>query len=183
MRPEEYERYIHQKGISEQLESAITNTSFLTQQEKNDLIKFRYHTREGDYILIPYDQIKKTVVISDGELEKYYEKNKNDFMKPKKAIFSFIDVNKFDLISAVKTNEQILNDIYTERNTTDSYFYKMREYLKRNAKIKGLNVIDMRPILEQHFNKFGQTFDFPTDGHWNELGQELAAKAYLKINY
>lgn len=104
---------------------------------------------------------------------------------------SFKVIDEFlSRISSIVRNKKItliigahLNDIYTERNTTDSYFYKMREYLKRNAKIKGLNVIDMRPILEQHFNKFGQTFDFPTDGHWNELGQELAAKAYLKINY
>jgi len=163
MRPEEYERYIHQKGIREQLESAITNTSFLTQQEKNDLIKFRYHTREGDYILIPYDQIKETVVISDGELEKYYEKNKNDFMKPKKAIFSFIDVNKFDLISAVKTNEQILSDIYTEKLANGEYFkpslYKINHILISNQDTSSSS--HLKDIASQTHKRLNEGMSFP----------------------
>ena len=43
MTPQNYERYVYQKEITEQLKNSITDTSFLTKPEEGNLIKFRYH--------------------------------------------------------------------------------------------------------------------------------------------
>ena len=67
MAPKDYERYIFQKGISDQLRFAITDTSFLTQQEQEDLASFRFHKRKGSYILIPYKSIKKKINVTEKE--------------------------------------------------------------------------------------------------------------------
>ena len=52
MTPQNYERYVYQKEITEQLKNSITDTSFLTKPEEGNLIKFRYHKRQGSYFII-----------------------------------------------------------------------------------------------------------------------------------
>ena len=136
MKPKDYELYVYQKGISQQLKSVITDTSFLTLQEKEDLANFRYHERKGDYVLIPFNQIKSKVNIPDNELQNYFNKNTNDFMTETKATFDYIDVDKFDLISSITTNKKILKEIYNEKLNNGEYFqpssYKVNHILISN---------------------------------------------------
>ena len=133
MKPKDYEAYVHQKGISNQLKSAITDTSFLTQQEKSDLANFRFHNRKGNYILISYDEVKKKIKISNEEIQEYYDKHNKDFMTSEKAIFEYIDVDKFDLINSIDINEEILREIYATKLDRGEYFqssqYKINHIL------------------------------------------------------
>jgi len=113
------------------------------------------------------------------------EKNKNKEIE----ILSLRAIDQFlSQVSSITKNKKVTiivdadrNDIYTGLRTTDSYFYKMRAHLIEKAKITEVGIVDLRPIFENHFKEFGQSFNFPTDGHWNELGHELAAKAYLNL--
>ena len=72
-----------------------------------------------------------------------------------------------------------LSDIY-EGVRKKSYFRDMRSYLIDRANRSGIHVIDMEPVFAGHYAVHGRRFEFPTDGHWNELGHELAAEAYLR---
>lgn len=81
-----------------------------------------------------------------------------------KKVSILVDADRYDIYRGVKT---------------ESYFNTMRKYLMEQALQKGLSVIDMEPVFRKHFIDFGKRFEFPTDGHWNELGHELAANAYL----
>jgi hypothetical protein len=58
-----------------------------------------------------------------------------------------------------------------------SYFGQMRAYFLERAHTAGYETIDMQPLFLQHHARTQQRFEFPTDGHWNGLGHELAARA------
>jgi hypothetical protein len=60
-----------------------------------------------------------------------------------------------------------------------SYFDLMREYFKDQAVRFGHEVIDMQSVFEDHYRTHGKRFEFPTDGHWNELAHDLAAQQVL----
>lgn len=70
-------------------------------------------------------------------------------------------------------------DIYNNL-ITDSYFRDMRNHLINLAKIKGVSHVDMEKVFKSDFSTFGQRFEFPTDGHWNERTHRLAAMEFLK---
>ena len=122
MKPKDYELYVYQKGITDQLRFAITDTSFLTQQEQRDLASFRFHKRKGAYILIPYNSIKNKVNISEKQVFDYYQKNRDSFMTEGKAVFKYIDIDKFDLIKSISLNDTILKEIYDEKLNNQEYF-------------------------------------------------------------
>ncbi len=58
-----------------------------------------------------------------------------------------------------------------------SYFDLMRKYFIASATDKGYEVIDMQPIFIREHESHGMRFEFPADGHWNEAGHSLVAKA------
>ena len=57
-----------------------------------------------------------------------------------------------------------------------SYFDLMRKYFIAAARSQGYEVIDMQPIFIKEHESEWTRFEFPTDGHWNEIGHALVAR-------
>lgn len=61
--------------------------------------------------------------------------------------------------------------------TSESYFALMRRYFVRQGESLGYEVIDLHPDFLQEHDASSEKFEFPIDGHWNELGHYMAARA------
>ncbi len=121
MTPQSYEGYIYQKGISDQLKNAITSTSIITTQEKTDLIKFRHHTRNVNYKIIDFENVKKSITISDDVIRDYYDKNRSSFMSDAFAKYQYINVDKNDIIKAIPISDDIIINIYNNNLVNGDY--------------------------------------------------------------
>ena len=64
---------------------------------------------------------------------------------------------------------------------TGTYFDLMRRAFRSRAESLGYEVIDLDPFFFKHYATYGQRFEYPHDGHWNELGHALAAEAVLGV--
>lgn len=64
-----------------------------------------------------------------------------------------------------------------DSSVSGSYFVRMREFLLAEARHTGYEAIDMDPTFITHFQRTGERYEFPTDGHWNGLAHRLAAHA------
>ena len=74
------------------------------------------------------------------------------------------------------------DDIY--RNVQSiSFFNELRTYLIDSARLHGVSYVDMDPIFREDFLAFGEAFNFPTDGHWNERAHRLASQQLFKEYY
>jgi len=62
----------------------------------------------------------------------------------------------------------------------DSYVSRMRRYFKEQAGSRGYEVLDMQPAFIRKHRLDSSRFEFPADGHWNELGHELVADEIQK---
>ena len=73
------------------------------------------------------------------------------------------------------------NEIYHDGDSsstiTSSYFANMRRYFfKRSAEL-GYDYIDLHHVFKTHYQEYNQRFEFPFDGHWNELAHQVVADA------
>ena len=59
----------------------------------------------------------------------------------------------------------------------DSYAQRMRAYLTQEATARGYQVLDLAPHFLSAHQQTGVEFEWPTDGHWNAQGHEVAFKA------
>jgi hypothetical protein len=53
----------------------------------------------------------------------------------------------------------------------------MRRYFAAQARSRGYEVVDMQPAFVSRHRRDGSRFEFPSDNHWNALGQQLVADA------
>ena len=63
------------------------------------------------------------------------------------------------------------------RGAENSYEGVMRRYFMSNAARRGYPVIDMQPLLVEHYRIHGARFEWPQDGHWNALAHGVCADA------
>ena len=62
----------------------------------------------------------------------------------------------------------------------ESYIGRTRRKFMKHARNDGYRVIDLHPVFTEHFGRrHGQRFEFPTDGHWDALGHEIAAEQVI----
>ncbi|MGE0094020.1 MAG: hypothetical protein AB7M05_11560 [Alphaproteobacteria bacterium] len=53
----------------------------------------------------------------------------------------------------------------------------MRAYVMEQARVRGIEAVDLQPVFAENYARERRRFEFPHDGHWNDLGHELAAQA------
>lgn len=62
----------------------------------------------------------------------------------------------------------------------DSFVSQLRRYFKEQAVSRGYEVIDMQPVFIKKHRLDNSRFEYPTDSHWNELGNKLVAEEIQK---
>ena len=73
--------------------------------------------------------------------------------------------------------------IYSEaalRAAQSGYDIQMMRYIGERARAAGFPVIDLEPVFIERHRRDGARFEFPTDKHWNELGQRVVAEEISK---
>ena len=121
MNPDVYEQYIYQKGIRDQLRKAITNSSFLSTIDKKININANYHKKIGKIYILNKNMVNSDVQISLDEINEYYQNNKNDFMTNPEAEFSYIRLNKKNIILSIQVAEEEIKTRYKENLKTGLY--------------------------------------------------------------
>jgi acetyltransferase AlgX (SGNH hydrolase-like protein) len=64
----------------------------------------------------------------------------------------------------------------TLRAAEGGYESRMRQYFIEQAQRRGFTVLDLQPVFMRRHEQDGARFEFPTDGHWNELGHRVVAE-------
>ena len=57
----------------------------------------------------------------------------------------------------------------------NGYWSRMRHYFITQARSRRHEVLDLEPAFKRRHGLDGSRFEFPSDPHWNELGNELVA--------
>ena len=127
MNPSAYEGYIFQKGITEQIKTAITETVILTDTEKRELVRFKNHIRDVGYLIINYNEIKKSIQLGNQDLKNYYNDNKENYKSEGFAKFKYIDIDKNDLIKNTELNDELISFIY-QKNKNDGLYSRPINY-------------------------------------------------------
>jgi hypothetical protein len=75
--------------------------------------------------------------------------------------------------------------IYSEEGLKASeqgYHARMRRYFAARARAQGYEVVDLQPAFIARHRADGSRFEFPSDSHWNELGNRLVAEELAKTD-
>ena len=178
MNPKAYEGYIFQKCITQQITNAITETVVLIEVEKQELIKFKNHIRDISYTIINYNDIKKSIKLTDQDLNNHYIDNKENYKSAAFARFKYIDIDKNDLIKNIKINDELVNTLY-EKYREDGLYSKPISY-KVNHILITKNAEDYESMAEEALTSIKNGLSFSKAANiYSDDEQTINSGGYL----
>ena len=116
-----------------------------------------------------------------------------DIEKIKKSLKAFdLLLDELQKIPGTKTTDfiflldgmrpQLYNSPSLE-NAAHSFFGILRNHVITESPRRGFEVIDLQSPFLANYKKNQQVFEFPTDGHWNARGHQIAARELLQSGW
>ena len=109
-----YEAAARQNAAIDQLSSAVTDSSFVTEQEENRLLALQAQTRKTDYVILPADRFTAEIEIDDAEAEQQYQNNLPQYEEPARIKVDYIDLSVANLAEGIEPTDEEISETYEQ---------------------------------------------------------------------
>lgn len=112
--PRMFEMKVEEDMRSEQLQSALVETSFATKQEITQIASLQHQTRDITYTVLSSDKLKENMEVTDEEIQSFYDANPRDFLELERVRIAYIDLSLQKIANELELSEDDLLAYYTE---------------------------------------------------------------------
>ena len=133
MTPAIFEYQLRLELMANQMQSAVTNSTFVSEKEAVWLTRISKQTRDLSYVVLLADELKDSIEISDDEIEEYYGKNNRGLSEPEQVKIAYLELSVEKLAEEIEAAEEDLLAYYD--NNKDKYDVKEQ---------RKVNVIDIK---------------------------------------
>lgn len=88
--PERFRRMQAEDIVLTQLQTALSETEFVTQQELSAMANLLAEERDVRYLVIPEGTLVENSALSESALQTYYEAYQSDFLRPEQVVVDYI---------------------------------------------------------------------------------------------
>ncbi len=113
--PEGFEGRVRDGLLTEQLNAGVTSMAVVTQHELDEAIRLKNQQREIGYLILPWENFKKDVTVTEAEVKQYYDEHRNSLVNPEQVSIEYIELSVDDLAKHIKPDEQELRKLYEEQ--------------------------------------------------------------------
>ncbi len=118
MEPAFFEQQLKMDLLAEQLQAGLAETLFVTEVEKNNVLRLKAQTRDITYTVLNTENYLDEFTVSDGDAENYYEQNKESYKEPEKTKIAYLELDVQKLAEKVETTDEALRDYYSANKDT-----------------------------------------------------------------
>ncbi len=113
MPPAVFEQQVKLDMMSEQLQAAISESSFTTEKELENIVRLKKQSRNFSYALVSLNSIKEKTEVTSEEIENYYEQNKTSFKRPKQVKVDYLKLTFDKVMEQIKLSDDDLENYFT----------------------------------------------------------------------
>jgi peptidyl-prolyl cis-trans isomerase D len=110
----QFEAELQTELLVDQVQNAIVDSSFVTPAELERRYAIEQQEREVDYALIPAGDFAASATVSDEDIQKYYDANKDNFLLPETVDLQYIELDRARAEGGVTVTDQALKDYYEQ---------------------------------------------------------------------
>ena len=133
MTPAGFEQQLRLELMANQMQGAVTNSTFVSEKEAVWLTRITKQTRDLSYVTLSADELKDSIEISDDAIEEYYDKNSQGLSEPEQVKVAYLELSVEKLAEEIEATEEDLLAYYD--NNKDKYDVKEQ---------RKVNVIDFK---------------------------------------
>ena len=128
-----FEHQLRLELMANQLQGAVTNSAFVSEKEAVWLTRISKQTRDLSYVILPADDVKESIEISDDAIEEYYSKTTRGLTEPDQVKVAYLELSVEKLAEGIQVVEEDVRIYYD--NNKDKYDVKEQ---------RKVNVIDIK---------------------------------------
>jgi peptidyl-prolyl cis-trans isomerase D len=183
MPPAVYEAQLRLDMASEQLQSAIVESSFVLKEEAKIIANLEKQERDFFYGILAVDEVKDSIEVSDKEIEQYYKENKQNYQELEQVKIAYLDLSLDKLAEEVDVNDEMLLEYYTE-NKAKYDVPEQRKFnqalIKTSAKATEGEIEEARAKAEEikKLIDSDKTFKEIAEEHSDDPGPQLQVSEY-----
>lgn len=110
----EYEYTLRNEMRLQQMQSAITNSAFVTKKEVNELASLKEQTRDISVLAFDQESFSSDASVTAEDIKQYYEANVQRFMLPEKVRVDYVEITSESLTENVKVSEEQIVTMYDD---------------------------------------------------------------------
>ncbi len=110
--PVMFEQNIQEDMASEQLQSALSESVFVTDSEVKLIAGLKNQTRDINYSIFPSDKLKEELTVTEEEIKDFYEKHARDYLEPERVKIAHLDLSLQKIANELEISEDALADYY-----------------------------------------------------------------------
>ena len=133
MTPAVFEQQLRLELMANQMQTAVTKSTFVSEKEAIRLTRISKQTRDLSYTILSADELKDSIEISDDAIEEYYNKNSQGLSEPEQVKIAYLELSVEKLAEEIEATEEELLAYYD--NNKDKYDVKEQ---------RKVNVIDFK---------------------------------------
>lgn len=127
--PSQFETQTERNLLLKKVRTFLKNAVTTTETEINDWYILKNRKIKAGYITLNYKDFAKDVSVTEEDIKKYYDTNKEQFKKPEKATITYYMIALSDFIPNIKPDEKDLKDYYDEHKDE---FFEPKKYVLRH---------------------------------------------------
>ena len=112
--PTGFEAELQEGLIIDQLRNAVIESAFVAPYELDRRYAMEKQEREIDYALIPAASFAATTSITDEQVKKWYDDNKQNYLLPETVNLQYVELTRERAESRVEVTEQALKEYYEQ---------------------------------------------------------------------
>lgn len=112
---------LKQKMLAGQLQLGIASTNFVLPNEVANSVKLIKQQRDISYGVIPLSKFKDSIKITDADIEKFYQDNKQQFAQPEQVSISYVELTTDNVKDQVRYTKEDLQKFYNDNLSSFSH--------------------------------------------------------------
>lgn len=117
--PVAFEARLRRNMLANQLYSGVAATAIATDWEVNNALRLKHQRRDIGYLVVPVAKFREAVAVTDDEVKKYYEQNKEQFLASERVSIEYLELSAEQMADTVAPDDEVLRALYEEQR--DSY--------------------------------------------------------------
>lgn len=110
----QFEAELKDELLIDQLQRGVVDSAFVTPHELARRYAIEKQQREIDYAVVPAGQFTGSIVVTDEQVQKWYDEHKPQFLTPETVDLQYIELTRARAESAVSVTEEALKDHYEQ---------------------------------------------------------------------
>ncbi|OGT81334.1 MAG: hypothetical protein A3I13_03655, partial [Gammaproteobacteria bacterium RIFCSPLOWO2_02_FULL_47_50] len=152
MPPAAYEQQMRLDMMSEQLQSAVVESEFVSRQAAEYAARLANQERNVTYAIIPAEKFIESIEVSDEQIEKFYKENTKLYIKPEQVRIAYISLSLDKLAEDVHIDEEDLRTYY-EANKAKYDTDEQRQVTQILLKAEDISTEEIKEATRAEANK------------------------------